>query len=263
MLAQERQTIILDMIRERSIIKNSDIVSLFGVSSLTARRDLDALQDRGIVRRVYGGAVLADQSVRQEKNTEALADGDLRTMRRAAMVREAIAMVREGDRIHLGNGVTVAEIARQLCRFRQLSIVTGSLAAASQLIGSGHEVFLLGGKLHHDERNLSGSYAIQMAKDFHVNIAFIPCGGVSAEYGVMSDYLPAAELGRVGFENAKKAVLVCSSERIGRVTMHAVCPVSTLDVIITDDGISAEQKEALEACGVEVVVARINDECSE
>jgi DeoR/GlpR family transcriptional regulator of sugar metabolism len=209
---------------------------------------------------VYGGAVLADKPVRQEKNTAPLAGGDLRQLRRAAVVREAIAMVREGDRIHLGNGVVVEEIARQLCRFRQLSIVTGSLAAVSQLIGSGHEVFLLGGKLHHDERNLAGSYAIQMAKEFHVNIAFIPCGGVSAEYGVMSDYLPAAELGRVGFENAQKAVLVCNSERIGRVTMHSVCPVSTLDVIITDEGISIEQKEALEACGVEVIVAKVIDE---
>ena len=55
-------------------------------------------------------------------------------------------------------------------------------------------------------------------------------------------------------ENADKAVLVCSSKNIGRTTFHTVCPVSAVDVIITDDGITAEQKEALEACGVKVLV---------
>lgn len=106
-------------------------------------------------------------------------------------------------------------------------------------------------KLH---KVTSGNYATNMARAFHTNLAILPCGGLSVEYGVMSDFLPAAELGRVAVENADKAIMVCSSKNIGRITLHTVCPVSQIDVIITDDGITAEQKEALEACGVEVLV---------
>ena len=254
MLAHERQEKILDILSKKAVVKNAELAAMFKTSNLTIRRDLDALVDRGLVRRVYGGAVLCQETRTQEtQRPGADGAGELRHARRKAIAAAAVSMVREGDRVHLGNGTILVEVARQLRQLRQLSIVTGSLTAAFQLINTNHEVYVLGGRLHHDERNLSGSYAIRMAGDFRTNVTIIPCAGVSAEYGVMSDYLPAAELGRVAVENAEKAVLVCSSKKIGRAAFHNVCPVSALDVIITDDEITPEQKEALERCGVEVV----------
>lgn len=260
MLAQERQAIILEMLREKGVVKISDIAERFGVSGLTARRDLDVLMDEGLARRVYGGAVLCREPAvpLQENGAAAESIDAVRCTRRSAIVREAMKLVREGDRIHLGNGIVVEELARELRHFQRLSIVTGSLSAANQLLGSNHEVFLLGGQLHHDEQNLTGNYAMQMSRDFHTNITFIPCAGITAEFGVMSDYLPAAELGRVAVENTEKAVLLCRCNSIGRVTFHKVCPVSALDVIITDEGITPEQKAELEAQGVQVIVARTN-----
>lgn len=265
MLAHERQEQILEILRKKTVVKNTELAELFKTSNLTIRRDLDVLVERGLVRRVYGGAVLAQdagEEALQRPGADAAADtiGQLRHARRTAIAEAAVAMVREGDRVHLGNGTLLVEIARQLRQFRQLSIVTGSLTAAFQLINTNHEVYVLGGRMHHDERNLSGSYAIRMAGDFRTNVTIIPCAGVSAEYGVMSDYLPAAELGCVAVENAEKAILVCSSRKIGRAAFHHVCPVSALDVIITDDGITPEQKESLEACGAEVLVVSADAE---
>lgn len=261
MLAQERQAIILEILREKGVIKISDIVEHFGVSGLTARRDLDVLMDEGLARRVYGGAVLCREPSMPLQENGAVSENidNVRCSRRSAIVKEAIKLVQEGDRVNLGNGIVVEELARELRRFQRLSIVTGSLSAANQLLGSSHEVFLLGGRLHHDEQNLTGSYAMQMCRDFHVNIAFIPCAGITPEFGVMSDYLPAAELGRVAVENAEKVVLLCRCNSIGRVTFHKVCPVSALDVIITDEGITPEQKASLEKQGVQVIVARAGE----
>ena len=254
MLAHERQEKIMEMLRQKKAVKNTELAQMFKTSNLTIRRDLDALADKGLVRRVYGGAVLQQEQEPVQQRQAADTGGELLRSRRMAIAKAAVAMVREGDRVHLGYGTTVVEIARQLRQFRQLSIVTGSLTAALQLINTSHDVYVLGGQIHHDERNLSGSYAIQMAREFHTNITIMPCGGLSVEYGVMSDFLPAAELGRVAVENAEKSIIVCSSKNIGRTTFHSVCPVSAVDVIITDDGISEEQKEALESCGVEVLV---------
>lgn len=261
MLAQERQAIILEILREKGVIKISDIVEHFGVSGLTARRDLDVLMDEGLARRVYGGAVLCREPTAQpqENGTTSETIDTARCTRRSAIVREAMKLVREGDRVFLGNGIVVEELARELQHFQRLSIVTGSLSAANQLTGSNHEVFVLGGRLHHDEQNLTGNYALQMCRDFQTNITFIPCAGITAEFGVMSDHLPAAELGRAAVENTEKAVLLCRSSGIGRVTFHKVCPVSDLDVIITDEGITSEQKASLEKQGVQVIVARTGE----
>ena len=65
MLAKERQNKILDILREKKIIKISEIVHLFDVSNETARRDLESVQDMGIARRVYGGAVLNEDYARK------------------------------------------------------------------------------------------------------------------------------------------------------------------------------------------------------
>ena len=257
MLAHERQDMIMAILHKKTVVKNAELAEQFKTSNLTIRRDLDALVDRGLVRRVYGGAVLCQATEAESQRPDADvvgAAGERRRAQTVSIAAAAAALVREGDRVHLGNGALLVEVARQLRQFRQLSIVTGSLTAALQLINTNHEVYVLGGRLHHDERNLAGSYAIRMARDFRTNVSIIPCAGVSAEYGVMSDYLPAAELGCVAVENAEKTVLVCSSKKIGRAAFHHVCPVSALDVIITDDDITPEQKEALEACGVEVIV---------
>ena len=158
MLAHERQEIIVDMLRKKKVVKNTELAQLFKTSNLTIRRDLDALADKGLVRRVYGGAVLLQKTeTAQSQRPAADTSGELRHSRRAAIAKAAVALVREGDRIHLGYGTTVVEIARQLRQFRQLSIVTGSLTAAFQLINTNHDVYVLGGQLHHDERNLSGN----------------------------------------------------------------------------------------------------------
>ena len=257
MLAQERHAIILEMLREKNVVKITDIAARFGISHLTARRDLDVLQDQGLVCRVYGGAVLTEQAedAAALKKRAPAVDSTLRQARLSAIAREAVRLVHEGDRVHLGNGIVLEDIARRLCNFRRLSIVTGSLAAANMLLNSGHEVYVLGGQMNHDERTLSGSYAVQMARDFHVNCTIVPCGGLSVERGVMSDNLPAAELGRVALENAEKRVVLCGSSQFDKVMFHTVCPLSMVDVIVTDDGIKKETKESLEACGVKVIVA--------
>lgn len=266
MLAQERQSIILEMLHRCSVVKISDISARFGVSALTARRDLEVLQDQDLVRRVYGGAVLVEQTAAEQqakKKKKATVGESLRHARRMAIAREAVRLVRENDRIMLGNGIVVEEMARRLCRFRRLNIVTCSLAAADQLLNSSHEVFVLGGWMNHDERNLSGSYALQMVRDFHVNYTFVPCGGLTAVHGVTSDHLPAAELGRAALENAETAVVLCGSSELDQVSFHVVCPLSAVDVIITDDGITQEQKEKLEATGVRVIVAKADAALSE
>jgi DeoR/GlpR family transcriptional regulator of sugar metabolism len=239
------------------VVKITDIAARFGISHQTARRDLDVLQDQGLACRVYGGAVLAEQSGDETvfPPKSRAVDGTLRQARLSGIAREAVRLIHEGDRLMLGNGIVVEEIARRLCDFRRLSIVTGSLAAANMLLNSVHEIYVLGGQMNHDERTLSGSYALQMARDFHVNCTIVPCGGLSVERGVMSDNLPAAELGRIALENAEKRVVLCGSDQFGKVMFHTVCPLSMVDVIITDEGIQKETKEELEARGVRVIVA--------
>ena len=111
MLAQERQTIILDMLSRQRIIKTLEIAEAFGVSNLTARRDLDALREQGYVRRVHGGAILIPDSVINPVSEVIQGKKYAPKKSDEAIGKLAASMVEEGDVVFLGNGVVTFEIA--------------------------------------------------------------------------------------------------------------------------------------------------------
>lgn len=266
MLAQERQQIILDMLQANRSIKISDIVDQFGISTLTARRDLDVLEARKLVHRVYGGAIL------EEPTTAATQMNPLspnlvqpereRSNRKKAIAKTAAAIVKEYDTVFLGNGVLIAEIAHCLRHFSHLTIITSSLTVINEMAATNNKIIVLGGTLGPGEPSIHGSSALDMLRNFCADKAFISCMGVSPEFGVTSDFIPTVEVGRLMVEQSAHPMLVCSSSRYGLHKPHVVCPVSRLEAIVIDDGLSAEQQKALEMAGTKVLVASTREKDS-
>ena len=146
MLAQERHALILDILREKKIIRISDIATQFGISNLTARRDLDALQAQQLIRRVHGGAVLLEQ-----ENGRGPGQAPVRPRGRNAQREEiraigklAASLIRDGDVVFLGTGTTVLEVARHMRRLSNLTVMTNSLAVINELADSGNTIYVLG-----------------------------------------------------------------------------------------------------------------------
>ena len=257
MLPEKRRSTIMEMLYESKAIKNSDISTRFGVNTLTVRRDLDILQQQGLIRRVYGGAVLREDTVSKpaEDDKEPHKDAfEVLQEEISAIAEEATKLVREGDILFLGNGVIVEEIAKNLRRFSHLTIVTSSLPVVNQMLNTSNDVYVLGGKLHHDEQNFSGNHALTMLKDFRADKAFIN-GYFSVKNGIMSNFIPAAELGSLMIQNAERSVLVCKNSEFGQIGLYSVCPLSDIDMIITDECLTPEQKHSLEEIVPDVRIA--------
>lgn len=259
MLAQERHAVILEMLRERSIIKISDIAKRFGVSNLTARRDLDALQDQNLIRRVYGGAVLLD-AVGESVDVGATFRRRAAQAEVRAIGKAAAAMVQEGDILFLGTGTTVLEVARQIRHLSNLTVITGSLAVINELADTGNTLYVLGGKLDKEEHSFGGSNASQMLQTFCADKAFVGCGGVSMTHGVTDYSTRVADIDRLMVQQASRAIMVCASHKFGNTALSVVCPLSDLDMIITDDGISPRHCEALRRQGVELRTVPVDGE---
>ena len=267
MLPEKRRALIMEMLHETKSIKNSDISTRFGVNSLTVRRDLDMLQQQGLIRRVYGGALLCEDAALQPgaPDKDSQEDGfDILQGKVSAIAKEAAKLVREGDILFLGNGVIVEEISKRLRRFSHLTIVTSSLPVVNQMINTPNAVYVLGGKLHHDEQNFSGNHAMAMLKDFRADKAFIN-GFFSVKHGVMSNFIPAAELGKLMIQNADVSVLVCGSGEMDQTGLYSVCPLSDLNLIIVDESLTPAQRKALEETGqnIKFVASGNEDEVSD
>ena len=131
MLALERRSIIIEQLREKRVVKIAELANQFGVAPLTVRRDLDVLQDQKIVRRIFGGAVLAVEPEELNPNAFLFADegpDNEAYRRKQAIAKAAAELVQEGETLMLGTGTTVYEVSKYLRRFSNLTIITGNLS---------------------------------------------------------------------------------------------------------------------------------------
>ena len=260
MLAHERQAHIIDHLREHRVIKITDIVERFGVSNLTARRDLDVLQEQKIVRRVYGGAILSADPVSLGRPDILLPAGDqeqAKNLDKKAIGKLAATLVREGDILFLGSGNTVLEVARNLRDFSNLTIITCSLAVINELATTSNTIYVLGGRLDNSEHSIDVSDA--HLKSFCADKAFISCDGVTVSHGVSASYPPNTKTGHLMVKNARQAILVSTSRKFGNNALSVTCELSDLNVIVSDDGLSPEFQDAISQQGVTLMLAPTNE----
>ncbi len=255
MLAQERQTIILDMLSKQRIIKTLDIAETFGISNLTARRDLDALREKGYVRRVHGGAILIPDSIQNPVSEMIPTKKYAPKKSEEAIGKLAASMVEEGDVVYLGNGVVAFEVAKNLVKIPNLTFITGSMSIANFLLSTNSKLFVLGGFVDPSEQNIYSRSAMDQMEKFYPTISFMGCEGVTAEHGITCHYQPGAELGYISVRNSAKSVFVVHSRKFGTDSMNKVCDLSELYAIVTDDGLSPEYREKMEKTGVRMYYA--------
>ena len=260
MLAQERYDLICRVLMEKNTVKVSEVMQLCGVSHETARRDLETLQEDGIVKRVHGGAVLIQQDELAPLSPAAphkIHSGNI------SVAKEASRIVRAGNTVYLAPGRTMAHLAHFIKGLPDVSVVTPSLLVLNELSGSGVNVYALGGSLWHDESYFGGKQPESDLAIYNVDIAFISCAGLDLATGTLMDYddnsLPHSLLRN----HSDKLVLLINSDKLHIRTFSNLGHISLVDCVIVDSRISPEDAEALRATGVKVIIASMVGDPSE
>lgn len=249
----DRRNQIIDLITQKRTVKNSELMERFDISIETVRRDLEYLEQQGYLRRVYGGAVVnASLSSEPEYASRTKA----RSREKLAIAAEAAKLVERQDSIYLGVGTTVQNMAQYLRGAEALTVFTNALRTAVELSELPNcTVILPGGKVRPKELTVSGFPAEQNFAHFNVDKAFIGVGGVS-ESGVTDFHIDEASLHRQLIQNARQAIVLADSDKLGLRAVVNVCPLEDIDVVITDSGASKQVVKALEQAGVHVIIAK-------
>lgn len=256
MLAQERQDIIMDMLKQcGGIIKMKDIVTKFGVSNETARRDLETLQEKNLVKRIYGGAVLAnrqdDRNFLLPRSEEVHGQAD-----RAAIGKAAAELIHDGDTILLATGTTVLQVARHLKHLHSLTILTNSLAIANEMCNTDFDIFILGGKLDVNEKNMYGDIALNTIKSVFVDKAVVGAGGITFDFGV-SDYgIHDNHLREEMIRHANQTILVAQSEKFGTNALSIGFPLSSVHTVVSDTNLSKEYVTGIRDMGIKLILTQ-------
>src|ERR1700728_3234279 len=215
----------------------------FGTAEMTIRRDLDVLVERGVARRVRGGAV--NLMMRGEELPFAMRELDaLDTKKRIAS--DAASLIADGEAVGLDSGTTVLEVARRLAG-RRLTAMPLSLHAAMALAGSASvRLMLPGGETRPGELAMVGPLALASISALRFDTSVLSCCGLSA------DRITAHELGDASVKQAmagaaNRVILAADSTKCRQTAMAVVGPATVADMVITDTDAPADAVDALRA----------------
>lgn len=253
MFVNERQSRILQQLEAFGSVQTQTLATQLGTSLATIRRDLEQLQDQGLIRRVYGGAVAVAPrraADRYFKNRISTFDAQKR-----AIGKLAASLIREGETILLDIGTTVLEIARNIRGMKELTVVTNSLPVLNELADSSIDVYSLGGQLRAKELAFGGSHAAAALESLYFDKAFWGAGGVTLDNGVSDYNCDAANLHRLALQRAAQSILVVDSSKFGRDVFAFVAGLKDVDLIVTDRFIDPGYQRSLAEMEIRTLIA--------
>lgn len=232
-----------------------DLSSNLNISTVTIRNDLAHLEKQYMLIRARGGAIKAnffrmgtDPSI-SDKQKEFLKEKQM-------IAKAAVKLIEEGDTIVLDSGTTTTEIAKNLGHFENLTIVTNALNIA--IILSEHKdfnIYVPGGILRKKSLSLVGALAGESIKKFYCDKLFLGADGFDTLHGLSTPNTEEAHLNALMIGIAKKVITVADSRKFHRKRFAFVADLSKIHVVITDSGISEEDKARLKNMGIEVIIA--------
>ena len=251
----DRREQILTLLKKDGSVKVVDLVKRFGVSIETIRRDLEALEEDGFLRRVYGGAVResrrSEETLLQERMVQNAAEKE-------RIGKAAAAFVQDGDVIGIDVGTTTLEMARALLqRDLRIIVITNSIQIAATLSASEKiEVILIGGRVRHGELSVGGHMLTEAnMRLFQTDKLFLGVGGITDKFGITDFREEETAFRRIGIERTKEVYALADHSKFGVTAMYHVCDADRIHTVVTDAGTGRDMISALRMKGAQVVIA--------
>ncbi|GIP41236.1 DeoR family transcriptional regulator [Paenibacillus sp. J31TS4] len=261
MLAEERRQLILELLEQHKSVIAKDLADQFQLSVDSIRRDLTMMEEQGLLKKTYGGAVpLPKVRVLPLPDEQRYGEG---SPTQNAVSRLAASRIRENDSVYLGGAGIQYGMLKYLSRQMPFTVVTNSLQVAQALRGFPNvEAYLIGGRLTAASGNLKDAFAQEQLRLFSFDLCFLTGGGVS-ERGVSTGSADGASLARTVLERSRQAVCLAPHEKLGLDLFAFTAPLDAFNLLITDERAPEETVRALAARGPQVLVARTGEEATD
>ncbi|WP_439238846.1 DeoR/GlpR family DNA-binding transcription regulator [Lonepinella sp. BR2919] len=245
---QQRRQHIMQLLQQQGEVSVEQLVQCFETSEVTIRKDLTALESNGFLLRRYGGAILMPKDIFDQD--------ELLSQQKLAIAKMAAERIREHNRIIVDSGSTTAALIKQLDGKQGLVVMTNSLSVATELRSLENEPTLLmtGGTWDTHSESFQGKVAEQVLRSYDFDQLFIGADGIDLERGTTT-FNELIGLSQVMAEVSREVIVMVESQKIGRRMPNLELTWDQINVLITDNQISAQDKQFIENLGVQVLVA--------
>ena len=251
-----RLTTILTALQQSGSVSVEGLSKKLDVSLVTIRRDLDALETQGLLRRTHGGAISIEpffyEPFKNDRSFQAQVERFADEKRRIG--RAAAALIKEGEIIALTPGTTTTEVIRGIPLNHRVTVVTSTVNVAMELSKRKDlDVFVTGGHLRGEWFSLVGPTAAQSLSHLSIHTLFIGADGVDSKQGVTCFSPDESQLNSTMVKHAQRKIAVIDHSKFGVVAGWRICPATELDILITDSGATDEMIEPFEKAQVSVM----------
>jgi DeoR/GlpR family transcriptional regulator of sugar metabolism len=235
MLSEARRTLVADLLQSTGAVTVTDLQDRFGVSSMTARRDLAVLAERGLARRTHGGAVMPSIAAPENSFHQRLGDAPVAKER---LAEAAYALLSPGETVFLDASSTTYFVARLIAR-RSLPVrvITNSLPVLHELSNCDQpdtEVVAIGGTFRRLTCSYVGPAAIRAVRDHFADRLLLSVTGISPN-GVLTEVdVLEAEVKRVMLQQAEHSVLLVDGSKLAARGRQALAQVATVSLVLID-----------------------------
>jgi DeoR/GlpR family transcriptional regulator of sugar metabolism len=232
---EHRRSKIVELLKNEGKIRVEQLADRLAVSQVTIRKDLDALERRGLLERSHGTAVFSQQS---RFNIAFLEKLQIQASAKELIAQAAANHIHEGDSVILDSGTTTLALAKVLVgKFRSLFVITNSVPAALELTRAGYELLLVGGQVRNHSMALLGPMGLTNLENFHVDRAFMGTSGVTLSHGFSTPDSLDAQMKQAMMRIADKAYVVTDSSKFGHNCMVSFARSSDIHITLTDSGL--------------------------
>jgi DeoR family transcriptional regulator, aga operon transcriptional repressor len=252
MMADERRMQILQIVRSEGRAKVNDLVRRFNTSAVTIRSDLNELDQRGLVQRSHGGAVIQDTVFRESPVHERIKS---RSQEKQRIGAKAASLIREGETVILDSGTTTLEIARQMKNIPHVQVITNGLNIALELLGSRNtQTIIMGGSVRGDSASIVGRATEDMLEQFSADKLFLGGAGCDPDFGVSGTNLEETMANRAMLRAAREIVVVADASKFSKRSMSLIASFSEVDLVISDVSLQPELQDRIRSFGCKLIL---------
>ena len=246
----ERQSKLIKLVNIYQKIEVSRLAELLDVSQVTIRKDLDHLEDEGLLTREHGYALIKNAN---DINTRLTINYDT-TLKVATKAAE---MVSNGETVMLESGSTCALLAEQLAKLKKdVTIITNSAYIAIRIRELPiRKVILLGGEYQKEYQGMVGPLVRKCAKEFFVDKFFVGTDGFIPEAGFTCDDLMRVETMKYMENSANRTIILADSSKFSQKGVVVQSTFAEIDTLCTDSGVSQEVVDILTRNNIHVEIA--------
>lgn len=233
MFGIERRSKMMSILYDNKSILVQEAATIFGVTDETIRRDLKKLEDQGLLSRIYGGAILSDDTKTEVPLN--IREG-INIAGKDSIGRVAAGMINDGDTILLDASTSSLYVAKHIKSKKGLTVITNAESIIIELSNCENIALIsTGGILRNRSLSFVGRAAENAISNYYANKLFFSCKGFSPKRELTDSNEQESEVRKAMIRCSDQVIFLCDHTKLDKVGYVNTAKLTDIDVIITDE----------------------------